>query len=55
MREIMMTDDEARIILEIMANADGQCSECAKSLFSEFNEQFPEFQHIRKRSLGEMF
>jgi hypothetical protein len=43
-----MNKDEARIILQIMLKADDGCSHCVRSLFSWFNEAFPEFEDIER-------
>ena len=37
-----MTSEEAGMVLEIMAEADGGCSSCASHLFLRFEDTFPE-------------
>ena len=47
-----MTIEEAKKIAEIAMTADGNCSNCARDLFEQLEESFPEFpwdQWLRER------
>ncbi len=41
-----MNKEEAKRVLEIMAQADGGCIYCGRDLFNRFVEEFPEFTDI---------
>lgn len=43
-----MNKEEAKRVLEIMAQADGGCIYCGSELFNRFSEEFPEFTDIAK-------
>jgi hypothetical protein len=44
-----MDEDEASKVLNILAHADGDCIYCARSLFLEFIESFPEYAEYAKQ------
>ena len=50
-----MTEQEAKIILEIMTTADGECSCCTRDLFKQFLENFPLFTPLARNVWSNRF
>jgi len=50
-----MTREEAEKIFRIMAEADGRCEVCARTLFSTFVELFPEYRGLGEEIFTEIF
>ncbi len=50
-----MTREEAEKIFRIMAEADGKCEVCARTLFSTFVELFPEYRGLGEEIFTEIF
>ncbi|AGK61162.1 hypothetical protein Asulf_01163 [Archaeoglobus sulfaticallidus PM70-1] len=50
-----MNRDEARKVLEVLAKADGGCEFCARELFNNFIQEFPEFSDLAKTVFKKKF
>ena len=50
-----MNREEMETVLTIMAHADGCCHVCARYLFEEFIEKFPDSKELAKRVYGKEF
>jgi hypothetical protein len=43
---VEMTPKEAKVILDVMATADGGCPYCVSELFDVFSKHFPEYNYL---------
>lgn len=44
-----MNNENAKVILNIFTTADGECPNCARSLFSLFLKKYPHYKSIAEK------
>ncbi len=50
-----MIEDEAKIVINIMMTADGDCYNCARNLIEKFKITFPQFKDLADKLYNEKY